>query len=150
MTDKDIEELKKRLDKLEAIEEIRTLRAKYGHLVHESRIDELMALFSEKASGDYPYGEFENKAAFREFFTKMRPRPVNMSHNAVIEVHGDRASAEWYYTGSFASKTMATTLVGKYEEEYIKEDGVWKFLKIKANQILGPVVKVERQAPGGS
>ena len=150
MADQEIEQLKKRLARLEDIEEIRKLRSRYGYLVHDAKIDELMSLFSEDASGDYTYGQFKNKAALRDFFTRMRPRPVNMSHNAVIEVHGDRATAEWYYTGSFASKANTTTLVGKYEEEYVREGGMWKFRKIKAREIMAPVVKIERNLERGA
>lgn len=145
MINKEIEELKKRIGVLEDIEAIRKLRAKYGFLAREGKLEELAALFSEDATGDYPYGKFESKMAFMEFFKNLSPRPVNMSHNPIINVQGERATGEWYYVGAFAGQKNAAILIGKYDEEYVKDEGVWKFRRIKARQIMGPVMKMERQ-----
>jgi hypothetical protein len=56
-----------------------------------------------------------------------------MVHNAIIKVDGDRATGKWYYEAptTDASSDRAQWMAGTYLEEYVREDGEWKFTSIQ-------------------
>lgn len=57
---------------------------------------------------------------------------MHMCHNPVIEVNGDKAKGEWYFDGpiTHAPTNRALWMAGKYEDEYVKVQGEWKFNKL--------------------
>jgi hypothetical protein len=65
-----------------------------------------------------------------------------MAVNPVIEINkeGTRARGLWHSPGILTSriegKLVAQWYYGKYVMEYAKEDGQWKFLKLKWNPIF--------------
>ena len=54
---------------------------------------------------------------------------IHMVHSPIIEVNGDRATGRWYYEAPVtnAGDGKAEWMVGIYNEEYVRENGEWKF-----------------------
>jgi hypothetical protein len=142
-----VEELEARVKRLEDIEEIRALKAAYCDLCDaglgdRATLDALISHFTADAAVDFGMGEgsaFRGREGLRVFFGQVVPGGVSfcmhMVHNSVIEVHGDRATGRWYFE---APTTNAVTgkaqwMAGRYEEEYAREEGVWKFSSIKTH-----------------
>lgn len=134
-----IEELETRVRILEDIEAIKKLRAKYCYYVDAGKMDELLSLFAENARGDYGViGIYEGKEALEKFFKEtvpgMVPFCMHMVHSPLIEVKGEKATGIWYFEvpATHGPTNKAAWIAGKYEEEYIKEKGEWKFSLVKA------------------
>lgn len=136
--------LEERLRVLEDIEAIKKLRATYCYLVDAgvagdaSKLDELLDLFTDDARAEYgDYGIYEGKESIRQFFKELIPAVLSYSahmvHNPVIEVEGDRAKGKWYFEAActFSMANRATWAQGKYIEEYLKVEGIWKWKSLK-------------------
>ncbi len=139
------EELEARIRRLEDIEEIKQLKATYCYLCdaglgEAKNRDELISHFTSNARVDFGLGEgsqFEGPEGLKIFFGEVVPGSVSfcmhMVHNPIIEVKGEKATGRWYYeapttdTGTGKAQWMA----GTYFEEYVRENGKWKFSSIK-------------------
>jgi hypothetical protein len=133
--------------------EIWKLQSLYAHLYHIGRRAEIPSLFARKTpgvsleiedSGVYEGIEgvtrlwstiFSEKAHMTAGFLA-----VHMTVNPVIEINktGTRAKGIWHSHG-FASLRVDGRLtpflcLGKYDMEYVKEDGQWKILKFAYRQ----------------
>jgi hypothetical protein len=140
----DQKQLEARIRTLEDIEEIRKLKATYCYLCDKGLTDagvrsELISHFTKDAKVDFglgPESQFLGWEGLEVFFGTMVPMGVSFSmhmvHNPIIEVNGDKARGTWYYeaptidTGTGKAQWMA----GTYEEEYVRENGQWKFSSI--------------------
>lgn len=140
-----MQDLLARVQVLEDIEAIRKLKATYCYLCDAGLADErnreaLLAHFSAEAEVDFglgPASVYAGTDGLRLFFGTVVPSGVSfcmhMVHNPIIEVHGDRASGTWYYEAptTDTATNRAQWMTGTYEEEYVREDGRWKFASIK-------------------
>jgi len=140
-----MEELLARVQVLEDIEAIRKLKARYCYLcdagLSDARVrDELLAHFTDDAKVDFGLGPasiYEGKEGLTVFFGTVVPTAISFSvhmvHNPIIEVHGDRATGRWYYEAptTDAATNHAQWMMGTYFEEYVRENGDWKFASIK-------------------
>jgi hypothetical protein len=140
-----VDELHARIQVLEDIEAIRKLKATYCYLcdagLDDARNrDALLSHFTEDARVDFglgPASVFEGTEGLKTFFGEVVPGAVSfcmhMVHNPIIEVHGDRATGRWYYEAptTDTSTNGAQWMTGTYEEEYVRQNGEWKFASIK-------------------
>lgn len=137
-------ELEARLQVIEDTEAIKNLKATYCYLVDAgvagdaSKLDELVDLFTEDARCEYgDYATLEGKEAVGQFFKELIPSVLSYSahmvHNPIIEVDGDSAKGKWYFEApcTFTAANRATWAQGKYIEEYVKVDGIWKWKSLK-------------------
>jgi len=128
--------------------EIWKLQSLYSHLYHIGRNSEVPSLFAQKTPGVVmeieDSGVYEGLESIRYFWTKvfdvnrMQRSPgflaIHMTVNPVIEINkkGTRAKGIWHSHGvcslSANSVMKQFTCLGKYDIEYVKEDGQWKFL----------------------
>jgi hypothetical protein len=136
--------LEDRVRRLEDIEEIRKLKATYCFLCDAGLEDknvreELISHFIADARIDFglgPASKFQGREGLEVFFGQVVPGAVSfcmhMVHNAIIEVDGDRATGKWYYEAptTDAGSGRAQWMAGTYLEEYVREDGRWKFVSI--------------------
>jgi len=127
------------------VEEIKKLKAKYCYLVDEalsdsSKWDNLLENFTDFAKIDFgPFGVRDGKEAIGKFFKKniagSLSFSVHMVFDPIIEVKGREATGKWYFhvpaTDKRTNRAIWTT--GSYDEEYVKEEGRWKFSVIRAN-----------------
>ena len=140
------EELEARLAKVEAMEEIKNLQSKYVHFLDGSRVDEVLDLFvddlvfevAEDVGTLTSLGKFNSKTEVGELLRGAGGHHKMMCHQVMssyIEVDGDKARGTWHLFGPFTAITpqgeVAYWIQGRYENEYIKVDGRWKFSHLK-------------------
>ena len=130
------EELRRRLDRTETIEQIRALKAHYCDLCDEGYdADGLCALYTEDGVWDGgDLGHFDGRDALHRFFTNM-PNVMSfaihhVTNSAVtLAEDGESAEARWYLLQMATLKegNRAVWLTGRYVDQLVKVDGAWKF-----------------------
>ena len=137
------EEIAERLQILEDVESIRKLKASYCYLVDAAvagdsdRWDEFMTHFVEDSWVDFDlFGRHEGREAVATFYRDVVGAALyfsaHMVSNPLIEVDGADAKGRWYVHVPFTARNRdeAGWLQGKYEEEYVKVNGEWKWKSI--------------------
>jgi hypothetical protein len=133
------EDLAKRIDRLESIEAIKKLKHVYMNYCDLGYSpDKLCSLFTDDAvwtSRDF--GHHVGRAALGAFWGGISARIVFAAHlamNSIIEVDGDSGTGKWRIlmpcTMMEEGKKVSRWLLGDYDEQYVRIDGVWKFKKI--------------------
>lgn len=138
---RDIEE---RLSELEAREAIRELKHEYCYCNDVRDWERLMELFTDDAvwDGGELYGVHRGRREIERFFRESVPRrlrfAVHMVTNPIIKVSGDRATGTWYLLEpmTLADGNKAVWFQARYDEEYVREGGRWKFKLIKLSAIF--------------
>lgn len=143
-------ELTARIQRLEDIQEIVNLQARYQFYFGMLDVDKIMDCFSKDITVSSELGDRGKyvgfdliRKTFQDKLDASRARPGIMGNmmvvNPVIEVDEDGLTAAglWYAFGPisvpFTTEDNLTPmwLFGKYNVKYIKEDGVWKFLHLR-------------------
>ena len=151
-----LEELQARVTRLDDIKAIEKLQCIYGYYHDYSDWQNVIDLFTD----DDPsvevsdYGVYKGKEGLRRFYVDLmgggpgkKPRPgylsISFQLQGVVSVEpgSNTAKARWYGMGIEAKSTVAlhegelrqTWIAGIYENEYVKEDGVWKIKKLHFN-----------------
>jgi hypothetical protein len=133
------EELEKRLTVLEDVEAIKQLKARYCAVCDDDHNpDMIITLFAEDGiweSADA--GCNQGHAAIRKLFEGFRDRISFSQHNVmnpIIQVDGDRATGSWYFFGPFTFRkgNRAYWLAARYQDDYVKINGEWKFQHLRA------------------
>ena len=144
-----VEELGKRIQTMEDIEEIKQLQACYINALITTQWDELLDCFVEDGVVDLMAGLARGKEAF----TKLFKEKIAASHigkegcyviHPIITVNGDSAKASWLLYTMFSQphkimrvppesgETDAPDWIhGFYEMEYRRENGKWKISLLK-------------------
>jgi uncharacterized protein (TIGR02246 family) len=129
--------IEERLRVLEDIEEIRQLKARYAAACDDNyNADAIAALFTEDALWDGgSLGKADGREAIRKFFSRAAeffPFAIHNVMNPIIEVEGDRATAQWYLLqpATMAKGNQAVWLAAVYHDEYVRHDGRWMFKKL--------------------
>ena len=83
-------------------------------------------------------GTAKGHAAIRDLFRKFQKLIAFSQHNVmnpIIEVDGNRATAEWYFLGpfTFREKSEARWLALQYKDDYVKVNGKWKYQHLRVN-----------------
>ena len=128
--------------------EIWKLQSLYSHLYHIGRNSEVPSLFAQKTPGVVmeieDSGVYEGLESVTCFWNtvfdvnRMQRTPgflaIHMTCNPVLEINrkGNRARGIWHSHGVCSLSANGVmkqfTCLGKYDIEYVKEDGQWKFL----------------------
>ncbi len=132
-------EIEERITLLEAIESIKKLKARYCAICDDNHNpDEITKLFAPDGvwEGD-GIGVHRGHAEIRALFERFRERISFSQHNVMnpnIEVHGSTAKGQWYLLGPFTMRrgNRAVWLAARYEEDYVKINGEWKFQHLRA------------------
>jgi hypothetical protein len=144
-----IKELEDQLRTLQDIEAIKKLQRAYGYYLEHWRVNDIIGLFSKSPDivVKVHAGEFRGQESVRRFFLHGKdvdPKTVKhpptflhqvMQLSPIIDIapDGKRAWGRWYGFGANAFEVPGGIapgwMDGVYENEYIKEDGVWKILK---------------------
>jgi ketosteroid isomerase-like protein len=133
-----LEELARRIQVLEDIEAIKKLKARYcAYCDNNYDADGLASLFTEDAvwDGGERLGRSVGREAIRSFFqgsSKRLPFAIHHVTNPFIEVQGDTATGRWYLFQpcTRAAENRAVWLAARYEEEYVRVGGEWKFRRM--------------------
>lgn len=134
-----IDELAKRITTLEDIEAIKKLKARYCAICDDDHNPgQIVTLFAEDGIWEGAgVGVNQGHNAIRKLFEGFRERISFSQHNVmnpIIEVDGDHATGIWYFLGPFTMRkgNRAVWLGARYEEDYIKVNGQWKFKHLRA------------------
>jgi hypothetical protein len=144
----DMASLTSRIERLEDLEAIRQLVARYSQLCDEGyNPDGLADLFTEdaywasiSADGKVGLGECHSREQIRTFFAgvsaKLGPMTLHYAMTPSLQVSGETAKGRWYSLVPATMKTRSApsgeaVLIGSTSEhEYRKVNGAWKFSRI--------------------
>jgi hypothetical protein len=140
-----IQALEKRVTKLDDIEDIQRLQKSYGDYIQHWMFEEMGELFADSPDAELSIlsGRFISKKSIVAYFTGLKAQYENpeflhqlMQLSGIVDVAPDGKTAEgrWFAYGSFAlmvGQGVRPLIVdGIYTSDYIKQDGVWKILKL--------------------
>ena len=138
-----LEDIERRLRVLEDIEELKKLKARYCSYCDDNYdADALADLFTEDAVWDGgTRGRADGREGIREFFRgapRRLPFAVHMVLNPIVEVHGDTATGQWYLLQActYAEGNRAVWGSARYDEEYARVGGEWKFKSLKLTSVF--------------
>ncbi len=128
------ESLEQRVARLEAVESIRHIKARYCNACDEKDPTTVRSIFTDDAVIDAgPFGVHDNPDAFVAVFEEFgcRPHIVDMHHLAnpeievVSETEAEGLFALYFYTMDLEERTFRQ-MAGTYRDKYRCEDGVWR------------------------
>jgi len=133
-----LEELEKRLRTLEFLEAIKALHREYLFCISDLEIEKALDCFSEDITTDIAqYGQIHGKEKVGKFFRETIRENVFQSQDGhytgqpVISVEGDKATGHWMFYRFVPGPNPKRFVQGRYDCEYVKEDGQWKFSLVK-------------------
>lgn len=131
----DASQLERRIARLEALEEIKSLKARYWYACDRKDVEAVRACFADgRVCIDYdgPAGVLEHRDQLFALFeaTSCKPEMVEIHHGAapILEIVDDtHATGVWglvYQLTNTATK-LVSHAGGYYEDEYERIDGRW-------------------------
>lgn len=152
-----LEELEKRIAKLEAVEQIKRLKSRYVQLTDSGYpLEDVAQLWTRDGSWAGIFtdvddrwpdargsGRFTGHEEIKEFFRLTSDKYLWVHHLVIapdIDVSDDLKTAKgtWFWlmpcTRLVGDVPTAMWLGGTYTDEYRHEDGVWKFHSVRADQ----------------
>jgi len=141
--------LEARVQRLEDLEEIRTVLTNYGRFLDARDFYSYSHLFAKDGEWIGGLGKVQGPAAIQAFMEKSIGT-TNTGHNYhllsnfAIEVHGNMATAwsRWAFVVPGPDKKPVIAQGGHYDDTLVREDGHWKFKRRAASNDLpssGPV-----------
>jgi len=135
-----------RLQRLEDVEEIRTLLLDYGRFLDSRDLPAYSRLFAKDGEWVGGFGSAQGPAAIQAFMEKnlgTGPNRSNSYHlltNFVIDVKGDTATAwsRWTFVTPGADGKHVIAQAGRYDDVLVRENGRWKFKRRTASSDLAP------------
>ena len=140
-----VRELEARVAELNEREAIRALRLRYHECVNEATTGEIPDLFTEDGELEFGHlGHAKGRDQIKAFFSGLRPgrsaaegqprrglyRVRQFIHNHVINLHGDHADGFAYLEAKPVYNGESYVVAARYDDEYVKRDGQWKFSKM--------------------
>jgi SnoaL-like domain len=134
----DLAQLEQRLTRMEDLEAIKQLKARYCAICDDDHNpDHITTLCVADGIWEAGFGTAHGHAELRQLFQRAQQR-ISFSHhmvmNPIIEVEGNRAKGTWYFLGLFTERANheARWVALRYEDDYIKVDGTWKYQHLRA------------------
>lgn len=125
-----MEDLAQRVQRLEDLEEIRQLRARYCYLLDDGEWQGLAELFTEDGQF-HGIGSATGRAELAAFYARVHAASFDawwhFSANETVEWHGDHATGETYLYQPCVMNGTAYVSAGRYRDELVKRDGRWYF-----------------------
>ena len=151
-----VEQLANEVGLLNDVQAIRKLQHAYGYYLDKCLYDEVVDLFAPQGEVRFMGGVFKGKPGLRRLYCERFRRSFTGGHNGpvygflldhlqlqdIVDVAPDRATARGRFrcfmqAGSHETKKDAPPRMpaqwwegGIYENEYVREDGVWKILAL--------------------
>ena len=133
--------LEERLARVEAIEEIKALKARYcAYADDDYDAEGLASLFVPDGvwDGGEEFGRYVGREAFKDFLNRTRGQIRFAAHlvlNPIIEVQdADHATGKWRLLMPCTVMTDGVKesrwLLCSYDEEYVRHEGRWMFKKV--------------------
>lgn len=138
----DLEALEARIARLEDLEAIKQLKARYCEICDDDHNpDRITSVFADDGIWEgRGIGQAQGHEAIRELFKRFQSMITFSQHmvmNPIIEVDGDTAKGTWYFFGPFtmAEGNQAKWQAVRYHEDYVKVNGEWKIARLR---VKGP------------
>ena len=134
----DMAELERRITRLEDIEAIKQLKARYCEICDDGHNpDRVTSVFAEDAiweSADF--GKAQGHEEIRELFRGFQKMFSFSQHNImnpIIKVDGDRATGVWYIMGpwTYSETNDEKWFALRYDDDYVKVNGEWKYQHLR-------------------
>jgi SnoaL-like domain len=126
--------LEAKVQQLNDAEEIRRLRFRYHECINETKLAEISDLFTDDGDLDFGYlGKARGRAELKKFFDalpKLLSFVKQFIHNHVVEVRGQQGTGLSYLEAKSVSKGESYLVAARYDDEYEKVNGKWKFKKM--------------------
>jgi hypothetical protein len=140
-----IRELEAKVAELNDREAIRDLRFRYHECINEAQMAAIPDLFTEDGELEFGHlGRAKGRDQIKAFFSGLGERRTSQTneprrglhrvrqfiHNHVVNVHGDRADGYAYLEAKPVYNGESYVVAARYNDEYVKRDGQWKFSKM--------------------
>lgn len=139
-----LQEKEKKIQELCDIEAIERLQNAYGYYLEHWMYQEIVDLFADHpdVSATFVEGTYLGLEGVRRYFGNMKDTPPTFLHQVMqispvitIAADGQTAKGRFYGYGTICSTPVQGTIDPMYicviyEMEYIRQDGVWKILKL--------------------
>ena len=126
--------LEAEVQQLKDTEAIRKLRFRYHECVNETQLAEIPDLFTEDGDLDFGYlGKAQGRAELKKFFDalpKLLSFVKQFVHNHDIDLQGATGHGLSYLEARTVSKGESYMVAARYDDEYAKVNGQWKFKKM--------------------
>lgn len=133
-----INALEKKVRELDDVENIKKLHRDYLFYISNVEMDKALACFSDDIITEVAnYGTQKGIAEVTRFFKERIADNVQSSNDAhftgqaVINVDGDKAEGHWMFYRLLAHPKDQGWVQGRYDCEYVKVNGAWKFSILK-------------------
>lgn len=144
--------IEERVQRMEDLEEIRSLFIAYAQYLDHANYDAYAELFALNGQLDLgPAGQATGRAAIHALLEKLlqhRAAPVrHIISSPVIRLNGARATASvmWTMLSCSSDGRPVIGMVGHHEDIVVKEDGVWKFLRLEGRVDIGSLPHRQQQ-----
>ena len=138
----DMAELEKRITRIEDLEAIKQLKARYCDICDDDHNpNKITTIFVEDGIWEGAgFGKAQGHEAIRALFQDFQQLISFSQHmvmNPVSEVNGDHATATWYFFGPFTMRdgNRALWQAARYNDDYVKVNGAWKIQHLR---VKGP------------
>ncbi len=140
-----IRELEDKVAELHDREALRDLRYRYHEYINEGKFGDIVELFTDDGELEFgPLGTARGRDGIRAFFKRLGPpapgAPSSTGahftyvkqyiHNHVLEINGNRARGFSYLEARPVINGEAHMVAGRYDDEYIKMNGRWRFTRM--------------------
>ncbi len=159
--DREPEGVEQRLRRMEDIEEIKKLKARYceacdggwdGRASHN--IEGIVSLFAEDGVWDGGvYGRREGRNALRDYYQHNPEVPFafHLLTNPIIEVNGDHATGNWHLLISITQADQSSALIGGvFDDEYARTAEGWRIKRSRFSLALHSPHQGSWLAPGSA
>ena len=132
-----MEELERRVKMLEDMEEIKALHREYLFWISGLEIEKALDCFARDIEVEVAnYGTRRGKEEVAEFFREtiyknvLQSKDGHFTGQPVVVVKHGKANGHWMFY-RFLNDPSRRWIQGRYDCEYSKEDGKWKFSVLK-------------------
>jgi len=159
----EVKALKKQMQRLDDIEAIKRLQCAYGYYLEHWMGDEIIDCFAKdnpEVAGTFVEGTYKGPEGIRRYFGRMKETPPEFLHMVMqvspvitVDENGKTAYGRWYGYGGILSKAAQpldpAMMAVIYEMDYIKENGVWKILKLRLQMHYAYPTRMPQPPPDG-
>ena len=143
--------LEQRITRLEDIEAIKQLKARYAEICDDlHNPDRIASVFAEDAIWESPdFGVAKGHAEIRALFERFKAMFSFSQHNMmnpIITVDGNRATGSWYIMGPWTQTDDGSRkwYALRYDDDYVKVGGEWKYAHLRV------VLRMVSDRPGSN
>ncbi len=126
--------LELKIQDLEDREAIRNLRFRYHECINSQELAQIPDLFTDDAVLDFDYlGNARGRPELQKFFAKVEGLlsfVKQFMHNHAVRITGDTGTGYAYLEAKTISKGEAYFVAARYDDEYVRQNGEWKFKKM--------------------